>query len=238
MLPHWRPQLPDGTEVGCLLAGMGQGKRPALLLLSEIFGVNAAMAEAAQALAREGYIVAAPDPYARTAPGTALLYSSEERDIALGLWAKLDLRQSVRDLSDLAAIARELPDCNGQVAAVGFCLGGQLALLAAIDGTVDAAVAFYPVGVADYAHRLPGLRRPVQAHVGDSDPHLPKDLRNILKNGLAAADSAELRIYPGADHGFYNAVRTSGFHPEHAAAAHQAMVSFLKGSLADQSSEP
>ena len=224
-------RLSDGIEIGCLLTGAAEGRRPAILLLSEIFGVNEAMAQAAEALASAGYLVLAPDLYGRIAPGTALLYSAEERELALALWAGLDPAQSLHDLGQLIGFVRQMEGCDGRVAAVGFCLGGQLALLAALDKMVDAAVAFYPVKVMEYAARLPWLERPVQVHVGDCDQHLPRPLMGALEAGLAGVRNSEFRVYEGADHGFYNAVRSFGFHPRHAATAHSAMIGFLEAHL-------
>lgn len=237
MLLNMHHQLPDGLKIGCLLTGAGERERPAILLLSEIFGVNEAMAQAAEALASAGYIVLAPDLYGRIAPGTALLYSPEERELALALWAGLDPAQSLHDLGQLADFLRQMEGCDGRVAAVGFCLGGQLALLAALEKMVDAAVAFYPVKVMEYAARLPWLERPVQVHVGDRDQHLSRELMRALEAGLAGAKHSELRVYEGADHGFYNAVRSFGFHPRHAASAHAAMIGFLEAHLPDAPSQ-
>lgn len=214
--------------MGAYLAGAGTEKRPGILLLQEIFGVNNAMKIAADAFARDGYVVLAPDIFHRLQPGIQLGYSPEEREQAISLWDRLDDDLSREDVAAAAKALRTHPACTGKVASVGFCLGGKLALFTSIEHLVDAAVAFYPVSVPTYRERLGELGVPVQVHLGAVDQHTPPEIQSILKEALSASPMHEYLLHEGAGHGFYNSVRSFGYHPQAAADAHASVLRFLR----------
>lgn len=215
---------------GAYLTGQGDRPRPGVILLQEIFGVNDAMRLAADNLAAEGFVVLAPDLFHQHSPGIALGYSESDREIAIELWQGLNDVTAQSDIEDSVRTLRHHRSCTGHVGAVGFCLGGKYALLAASDGIVEASVSFYPVKVPDYAERLRELECPVQVHLGDNDAHIPPEVQTVLRERFNAPPH-EYHLHEGAGHGFYNAIRHFGYHPEAAASAHAHMTAFLKRHL-------
>ncbi|MBO9378823.1 dienelactone hydrolase family protein [Sphingomonas histidinilytica] len=217
----------DG-DFGGYLTGAGEAKRPGIVLLQEIFGVNDAMRLAADQFAADGFVVLVPDLFHQSKPGIELGYSDADRDQAIAIWQSLDDDWVARDTAAAIAALRVDPSCNGKVAAVGFCLGGKHALLAASIGIVDAAVSFYPVQVASYQDQLKTFKCPVQVQVGDADSHAPEEVREILAGITVDRPENAYHLHAGAGHGFYNSVRSFGFHPEAAALAHGQAVDFIK----------
>lgn len=230
-MPYFELPVPSGT-IGGYLTGDADRPRPGIVLLQEIFGVNDAMRLAADQFAADGFVVLVPDLFAQIAPRIELGYSDEDRATAIDYWQRLD---EVRLRSDVAAAVvalRAHPSCNGKVAAVGFCLGGKQAIVAAHAGLVDAAVSFYPVQVLTYREMLQDLKCPVQVHVGDSDTHIPPEVQAVLADAFAGALPHEYHVHVGAGHGFYNSVRAFGYDPIAAGRSHRAAVDFIRAAIA------
>ncbi|GIQ78268.1 dienelactone hydrolase family protein [Bradyrhizobium sp. RD5-C2] len=209
------------------LTGVEAELRPGIVLLHEIFGVNNAMRMAADQFAGDGFVVLVPDLFHQIRPGIELGYSEDDRATAIGYWQVLVDEQVRRDVAAAVATLRKHPACNGQVAIVGFCLGGKYALLAAHLGIADATVSFYPVQAPSYEAELRDLRCPVQVHVGDDDAHVSLEAHGILENATGKPPH-EYKLHPGAGHGFFNKVRSFGFHPKAAALAYTQSVEFIK----------
>lgn len=231
MMLNFQIPIEEGTMSG-YFSGAAAARRPGIVLLQEIFGVNDAMRLAADQFAAEGFVVLVPDLFAQIAPGIELGYTDEERATAIAYWQQLD---EARLRSDVAAAVRSLrahPSCDGRVAAVGFCLGGKQAIIAAHAGLVDASVSFYPVQVPAYREMLGDLKCPVQIHVGDSDSHIPPEVQAMLADAFAEGRPHEYHVHAGAGHGFYNSVRAFGYDPAAAERSHRAAVDFIHAAIA------
>lgn len=193
--------------------------RGAIVVLHEIFGANAAMQAEAGRWAKEGYLAVLPDLYFRQQPGVALGYDEAERSIAIELWGAFDVECAVADIRAVTSWVRDGNGGAGSVGVIGFCLGGQLAILSA--DTFDAAAAFYPVKMADHEAELRAVSIPLQVHCGTADPHISGDAMQAIERGLEANPAGDLLLYEGAGHAFYNEHRPQGFMPE---AARQARL--------------
>src|SRR6266852_1458882 len=130
----------DGGTFSGYLATPSSGSGPGLLLLQEIFGVNHHIRALADLYAEEGYVVLAPDLFWRIKPGIELGYSDEDFKTALDYYGRFDADQAIGDAGDALKTLRANAACNGKAGALGFCLGGKLAYLAAARLPVDAAV--------------------------------------------------------------------------------------------------
>ncbi|HLJ63911.1 MAG TPA: dienelactone hydrolase family protein, partial [Stellaceae bacterium] len=140
----------DGGKFRAYLATPEKGSGPGIVLLQEIYGVNASIRAAADIYAEEGYVVLAPDIFWRIEPGVELGWSEAERARAMALYQKLDIDRAIEDIAATLAALRALPACKGKVGALGFCLGGLLAYLTAARTDIDAAVSYYGVGIERY----------------------------------------------------------------------------------------
>lgn len=174
---------------------------PGIVLLSSIFGVDDDIREFARRYAQRGYVVVAPDLFERVLPG-ALKRTGDDHSKALDRKKKVDVEQLRRDVKATIADLRAMPECNGKVAALGICFGGRYALLAAIDGDVDAAGAYHASEAGLLVTELEHVNAPISLHYGDSDSVAPMSEVNEVKRALQNDPQAEVCIYPGAGHNF------------------------------------
>ncbi len=191
-----------GGEFAGYLAVPSGGSGPGIVLLQEIFGVNANMRAVADAYAEEGYVVLAPDLFWRLEPGVELGFGEADMQKAFALYKRFDVDAAGRDIGAAVAALRALPACTGQVGALGFCLGGLLAVVAASRAGVDCAVGYYGVGIETMLDEAAGITVPLALHFGSADAHVPAEALAAIEGRLAGRAGLELYVYPGAGHGF------------------------------------
>ncbi|MCW5625831.1 MAG: dienelactone hydrolase family protein, partial [Burkholderiales bacterium] len=145
-------QIPadDGGSFKAYLAVPRSGKGPGIVLCQEIFGVNGFIREVADYYAEEGYTVLAPDLFWRIEPGIELGYTEDDWKRAFDLFGRFDTDKGMADITATVKMLRGLPQVAGKVGALGFCLGGRLAYLAAARSGVDCAVGYYGVTIDQY----------------------------------------------------------------------------------------
>lgn len=135
-------------EVSAHLARPATSRAPAIVVLQEIFGVNAVMRDITDGLAAQGFLAVYPDLFWRIEPEIDITDRTEaEWKKAFALMNAFDASQGVKDIAATLDHIRAEPGCNGKAGAVGFCLGGQLAWLTATRTDADAAVSYYGVGI-------------------------------------------------------------------------------------------
>lgn len=186
----------------------GSEPGPGLIMFSPIFGPDADMLRIAQDWAMRGYLVAVPDYYHRVAPG-ALDRSDEGRKAAMARWKALDVDTAIADIGPLKDYLMESPDCNGKVAALGFCAGGELAFLAVTRLGFQAAGAYHGTNIDRHLDEAGRVRVPVSLHFGGADPLVPPEKVAAVEGAFAGNDGVEIAVYPGAEHGFSFAGRPS-----------------------------
>ncbi|MBV8187456.1 MAG: dienelactone hydrolase family protein [Alphaproteobacteria bacterium] len=190
----------DGGRFKAYLAKPEKGSGPGILLLQEIFGVNAYIRDVADYYAEEGYVVLAPDLFWRLEPGVELGEAQFEK--AFDLYQKFDVPNSVEDIAASVAALRAEPACVGKVGALGFCLGGALAYLAAAHCGVDCAVGYYGVGIEKMLDLAPRIKCPLVLHFAAEDKFVPEAAREAVKAAFAGDPTVEVYVYPGVDHAF------------------------------------
>jgi carboxymethylenebutenolidase len=193
---------------------------PAVVVLQELFGVNADIRRHCDELAEQGYIALAPDLYWRQEPGVDLNVTSEaDWDHGLRLYSAYDRDAGVRDIKDSIDAARSLPECNGRVALLGYCLGALMVFMTAVrnDG-IDAAVWYHGADTEKYLGEVDGLHAPILMHLAEEDEFISKAAQAEIKAALTKKPNATLYSYPGQSHAFS---RHNGKH-YNAAAAHLA----------------
>src|SRR5580765_450552 len=162
------------------LAVPASGSGPGLLLLQEIFGVNAHMRDVADLYAEEGYAVLAPDLFHAMEQRVELGYDGADLEKAFGFYQRFDPDAAVPDIVAAVSTLRARPECTGKIGAIGFCLGGKLAWLAAARAGVDAAVSCYGVGIEASLNELAAIRCPVTLHFGAADKFVPEGARAAI----------------------------------------------------------
>ncbi|MDQ7979171.1 dienelactone hydrolase family protein [Paraburkholderia sp. SARCC-3016] len=219
--------IPAGSDsFGAFLALPKSGKGPAVIIIQEIFGVNGHIRAVTEQYAQDGYVAIAPDIFWRTQPRVELTYAGADRDKGIELLQKTNVDLAVADIGATAAALRAMPEVTGKVAAIGYCFGGRLAYLAAAQGTVDAAVAYYGGGIQNQLELAPKIKVPMQFHYGELDSGIPMSAVGEVKERFAGRDDVEFHIYPNADHGF-NCTDRASYHQHSAALAHGRTLTFL-----------
>ena len=162
--------------------------RGGLVVVQEIFGVNAHIRDVADGYAADGYRVIAPAIFDRAERGVELDYDRENAQRGMALRQKIGIEEMLGDIE--ACVAALKP--AGKVGIVGYCLGGSLAWLAAtrIAG-LSAAVGYYGGMIAKHLDETP--KCPVMLHFGEEDGSItPDDVAAIR----AAVDPNTCRCSP------------------------------------------
>ncbi|MBZ5601000.1 MAG: dienelactone hydrolase family protein [Acidobacteriia bacterium] len=197
----------DGGEFSAYLALPAGGRGPGIVVLQEIFGVNANMRSVCDWFAERGFIALCPDLFWRIEPGIELT-PEHDHDRAMAMLGKLDFPKAIADAAAAMDFLRTHPSCTGRVGAVGYCLGGRLAYEMAVRQKPDCAVGYYGVGIEQ---ALGTLNCPLMLHVAELDKYGSPEI--IAK--ITAAHPDAVRVYPGSDHAF---ARRNGAHYNAAAA--------------------
>lgn len=195
------------TEDGSFSAYVARPSHPApaVVVIQEIFGVNAVMRDITDGLAAQGYLAICPDLFWRIEPGVDITDQTQaEWKKAFELFGAFDVDAGVKDIQAVIGQIRADPGCSGKVGAVGFCLGGLLAFLTATRTDADASVSYYGVGIENHlaANEAERLVRPLLLHVAEEDEFVPKEAREIIVQALQNHPGVELYTYPGRNHAF------------------------------------
>jgi len=220
----------DGKSFGAYLAVPAAGHGPGLVLCQEIFGVNDFMRRAAQLLAEEGYVVVVPDLFWRQQPGIQLTDGPADMPRAFELYQGFDVELGLKDIASTIGALRGLPEQQGGVGVLGYCLGGKLAYLAACRTDVDVAVGYYGVGIENSLEEAANLRGRLVLHIAEQDGFCPPEARQRILAALGGKPGVELYVYPGMDHAF---ARTGGDHYDKPSAlmAHQRSMAALQRAI-------
>lgn len=227
---HWiELSAADGQRVAAWQAEPAAPARAAVVVLQEIFGVNAHIRAVTDGFAAAGYLALAPATFQRVRPGVELGYSDAEVRTGIGLKAAAEALPAPGVLADVqCAIAHAAAASGGKVAVVGYCWGGLLAWRAAalLDG-LAAAVPYYGGGMTQPAELARQPRVPVLAHLSDRDQSAPMAGVEALRR---AHPQVEVQLYPAA-HGF-NCDQRPAWDEAAATLARQRTLDFLARHLA------
>ncbi len=193
------------------------GSGGAVVLIQEIFGVNDSLKETARGIAAQGYDVLAPDLFWRIRPGVNLTDKSEaEWKEAFALMNAFDQQKGVDDLKAALATARALPGSNGRAGTVGYCLGGRLAMMMALQSDADVNISYYGVQLDNLLDGLDRVRTPLLLHIAEKDAFFPEAGRRKVVEAAEAQPHVHAYTYADADHAF---ARVGGTHYQARAAA-------------------
>jgi carboxymethylenebutenolidase len=224
-----RPSGPEGQANGRTASGYlalpSTGTGPGVLVIQEYWGLVPHIKDVADRFAAAGFVALAPDLF----HGETTTHSSE----AGRLMMALDIANTAIELRGAAdyllAHDRVAPK---KVGAVGFCMGGQLALAAACDHPTafGAAVDFYGIHPA-VTPKFEDMRCAVQCHFAERDAFVAEaDARALVERIKAAGKRVEAHFYP-ADHAFFNDARPEVYDADLAERAWQRTLAFLGAEL-------
>lgn len=176
--------------------------KAAVIVIQEIFGVNAGIRRKCDKLAAEGYLAVAPDLFWRIEPGVDLDPDKEdELQQAFGYMGKNDFDANVRDIeATIHFIRRE--EGVAKVGCVGFCMGGKLAYMTAARTDIDASVGYYGVMIDQMLDESKAIARPLMLHIPTADHFVGPEAQAAMHKGLDDHPKVTLHDYDGLDHGF------------------------------------
>ncbi|MDE2029432.1 MAG: dienelactone hydrolase family protein [Alphaproteobacteria bacterium] len=202
-MPDIQIQSLEARSFGAYCALPEGGHGPVIIVIQEIFGVNATMRAICDGFAAQGYVAVCPDLFWRQEPGIQITDKTEaEWARAFELFKGFDVEAGMRDLLSTLAHVRAMKACNGKVGVVGYCLGGKLAYLMATRSDVDAVSSYYGVGLENYLDEIHDIRMPTIMHIAELDQYTPPDIRERLLKAFARNEIVTPYVYEGVDHAF------------------------------------
>lgn len=207
---------PDGN-FNAYIARPSSLPAAAIVVLHEIFGINADMRDRCDELAGLGYIALCPDLFWRLEPGVELSDQSEaEWKKGFALYTAFDVDKGISDIAAVLGTATSLPGSNSKTGLTGYCLGGLLTVLATARLAPHAAVAYYPGGAEKHVPELQRLTSPMLLHLADEDEYIPREAQLQIVTAVHGHPNVEVHRYAGCRHAF---ARHRGIHFDAAAAA-------------------
>jgi carboxymethylenebutenolidase len=207
----------DGHEFSAWLAAPAGKPRGAVVVIQEIFGVNAHIRAVTDSYAAEGYVAIAPAVFDRIRKGIELGYNPDTMKEGFGYAQQLQPDKTLLDIGASIAVVKH----GGRVGVVGFCWGGKMAYVSACELPIACAVAYYGGRIVQELGKTP--KCPVLYHFGGKDTHIPpSDIDQIR----AVDQRGTFYLYPDADHGF-NCDQRASFNADAAQLARQRTLAFL-----------
>ena len=214
-------QRPDGQHSTAYLASASPGA-PGLVLIQEWWGLNAHIRAVADRFAAAGFETLAPDLYRGRLASSA--------DEASHLMDGLDFADATHQ--DLHGAVQHLSAGGRKVGVLGFCMGGALAVAAAVHVPgLSAAVCFYGIPQAGFADPAQ-IRIPFQGHFASRDDWCTPAAARRLEQAMREAGQQPDCHHYEADHAFFNSARPEVHDAAAAELGWQRSVDFLKKSLA------
>lgn len=212
----------DGHQLGAYVARPEGATKGRLVVIQEIFGVNIHIRDVCDGFAADGYTAIAPALFDRVEPGVELDYDGDGVDRGRDMRGEIGWEAVVNDME--AARAHIAAEGAGPLGLVGYCWGGSVAWVGALELDFACAVGYYGGQIIEFNDREP--KCPTMLHFGEVDAAIPLDDVEKIR---AAHPKVPVHIYEGAGHGFncdrrgsYNEegsriarVRTMAFFAEH-----------------------
>jgi carboxymethylenebutenolidase len=199
-------------------------KYPAVIVIHEIFGLNAHIQEVTRRFAREGFLALAPD--ALSAEGG----TPADRDQTVTMIRALDAEKTTKNFVAAVKYLETHPLSTGKVGCTGFCWGGAMTNQVAVNApSLDAAVPYY--GRTPATEDVPRIKAPVMAHYAGDDARINEGIpvfEEALKN---AGIEYKIFIYEGAQHAFNNDSNPERYHEQAAKLAWERTIGFFKEKL-------
>jgi carboxymethylenebutenolidase len=194
--------LDEQGEIPVYVATPDDQTEAAIIVIPEIFGVNAGIRKKCDDWAALGYVAVAPDIFWRFAPGAELDPDVPEQfQQALGYFGQYDPDLGVQDIEAAIHWLRHVQAVD-KVGVVGFCLGGRMAYMAAARTDIDASVGYYGVMIDQMLGESNAIANPLMLHIPTADHFVGPDAQAAIHAGLDDHAKVVLHDYVGLDHGF------------------------------------
>ncbi len=215
----------NGSTAQGYLARPKAGGGPGVIVIQEWWGLVDHIKAVVDRFAAEGFVALAPDLYRGE--------SAQSPDDAGRLMMALNIGQAVKDLGGAVDyLVGSGGATSDKVGVVGFCMGGQLAVATACKSArVGACVDFYGVHPS-VSLDFSGMSAPVLGLFGEKDEFVsPEVARKLESDVRSAGKQIEIRIYPNADHAFFNDTRPDVYDADAARDAWERTMRFFRENL-------
>lgn len=215
----------DSGNTGGYLATPKQGSGPGVIVIQEWWGLVDHIKDVCDRFADEGFVALAPDMYHGK--------TTKSPDEAGKLMMALRIDQAEKDLgAAVQYLLKQDSTTSKKLGVIGFCMGGALALYTATrNQNIGACIVFYGIH-SKVKPDLPNLQAPVLGIFGEKDRSVPPDVvHNLERQMKDLGKQVEMKIYPGANHAFFNDTRPEVYIAEAAADAWQRTLKFFREHL-------
>ena len=256
-----------GNEFKAYVATPPGGKGPGLILLHEVYGVNDSLKAVADDYAQKGFVVMCPNMYWRANPDASYEFQHPGEEMTADLDRQRKESYKLMEGMDYGLVGHDMQmaiddlranrACTGKVGAMGVCLGGRCAFIAAAETDLDAGVGLYATRFKDeVAPSAASVKNPFIFVVPGKDPYVSEEEKTLLVKsagrtqfhvpGVASSDfmankdgnpQITTHVFPFQDHAF---ARVGGLHydPVCAGLAHKLATDLLKSALAGPGNAP
>jgi carboxymethylenebutenolidase len=218
-----------GKVAAYLVRPVKAGKYPGVIAIHENAGLSDHIRDVSRRLAKEGYVVLAPDYLSRL--GGTRLVTPKGTGIS-NIRELVPWRVIAEDTAAGFNYLRILPDVRAdKQGLIGFCWGGEVAFASATQiPTLDAVVVYYGVS-PDPLDLVKNIRAPVMAHYGEKDAGVNKGINDTVAAMKKYKKAYDHKIYSGAQHAFNNDDRKDRYHAQAAKEAWERTLGFLNKQL-------
>ena len=206
----------DGNEFAAYRATPSASPRGGLVVIQEVFGVNAHVRSVADGFAADGFDAIAPALFDRKEAGVELSYDADGLARGRALRMTLGWDAPLRDIAAAIAAVAE----SGKIGVVGYCWGGSLAWLSATRLDIACSVAYYGGQISQFRGETP--RCPTLLQFGETDAFIPTEHRELIHD---VHPDIPVHLYP-AGHGF-NCDARADYHADSAGLARERTLAFL-----------
>jgi carboxymethylenebutenolidase len=219
MMVEFPSSTPRGKTKGFLAEPKATGRYPGIIVIQEVWGLVENIKDITRRLAAEGYVALAVDLY----DGKTVNTLEDGRSIREKISEEMMLKDTNAGFQHLKSLPNAKPN---RIGSIGYCMGGGLSLkLACENRELAAAVVFYgrnpsPIDL------VKGINCPILGNYAGEDRGITEADVNLLRDTLTKhGKTHDIKIYPGAPHGFFNDTRES-YRPEAAKDAWQRVLNF------------
>lgn len=202
----------------------GEANRPGVIVIHEIWGLNAHTEDVARRVALEGFIAVAPDAL------SPLGGTPSDRDQARSLMQKLDPQKNTKNYIAAVEYLKTHPQATGKVGCMGFCWGGAVTNQVAVHSPdLVAAVPFY--GAQPAPEDVPRIKASMLIHYASDDERINVGISAFEAALKAASVDYRMFMYEGTAHAFFNDTNPSRYNKEAAQLAWERTIAFFKEKL-------
>ena len=194
-------KLRDGT-MGAYVAYPDKTPVGAVIAIMEIWGVNDTMRQHAHEFAEAGFVCRCPTCSGGRSRASNVRQEPRPRAKRRSISITSSTTTSASATWRTPGYLLKIPECNGKVGAVGYCLGGKLCYLMCCRTDIDCAVAYYGTYIEHRIVEAKNLHRPFVLHMAMKDRWVQAEVNDMLERRLSPNPLVTIHKYPGADHAF------------------------------------